>query len=39
MNKLFKKEMKEIENIIIAKETQINNLKERINFITITKGL
>lgn len=39
MNKLFKNEMKEIEKIIIAKDTQINNLKTRINFITLTKGL
>lgn len=39
MNKLFKEEMKEIEKTIIAKDTQIKNLKTRINLLTLTKGL
>lgn len=35
----FKKEITEMEKIIIGKDTQIKNLKNRINLITITKGL
>lgn len=39
LKKMFKNEIQEFEKIIIAKDTQINNLKQRINFITISKGL